>query len=154
MPDHALEQLAEIDDPQRCPFEIHQLRGEAFRDKKEHRRALDEYHQALSERPTDLWVLMGLAWCYKRVDQLPRAIAAMEEAYQAHPQEPIVLYNLSCYFALAGRKAESLSWLGRALRMESGLRQLIPAESDFALLRDDPDFRLVAGVPGDVSKMP
>jgi len=54
-----------------------------------------------------------------------------------------VLYNLACYFALASDKVHALSWLGRAIRMESSLRELIPDETDFDSLRDDADFRLI-----------
>lgn len=70
----------------------------------------------------------------------------MEQAYQASPKQPIVLYNLSCYFSLAGDKAQALSWLGRALRIEPTLRELIPDESDFDPLRNDPDFQFVIGI--------
>jgi hypothetical protein len=69
----------------------------------------------------------------------------MEEANRLSPNEPIIMYNLSCYFALAGNKTQALSWLGRALRKEKSLRKLIPEESDFDRLRDDPDFQFVIG---------
>ena len=61
---------------------------------------------------------IGLAWCLKRTDRLEEAIDVMMAAYQFHEDEPIVLYNLACYFALAGDKPQALSWLGRAIRME------------------------------------
>ena len=76
----------------------------------------------------------------------------MEEAYHSDPEQPIVLYNMSCYFALAGNKAQSLSWLGRALRMEAGLRKLIDDETDFDGLRDDPDFQLIVGALDNVKE--
>jgi len=145
LPVHALKQLRAIKDPEKCPFAISQLRGEALRQNKEYDAALNAYHRALAEKPTDLSVLLGMAWCYKRTDQLPRAIEAMEDAYRAAPTEPIVLYNLACYFSLAGDKTRALSWLGRALRMNSSLRMLIDDESDFDELRDDPDFQFIAG---------
>jgi hypothetical protein len=84
---------------------------------------------------------MGLAWCYKRVGQLPKAIAAMHTAHRANAKEPIVLYNLACYYSLAQNKLQALTWLGRALRMERSLVNLIAEESDFDPLRHDPDFR-------------
>jgi tetratricopeptide (TPR) repeat protein len=84
---------------------------------------------------------MGLAWCYKRTDQLAKSIEAMHQAYLAHRSEAIVLYNLSCYYSLAGNKEQALSWLGRALRMRPDLRQLIADETDFDPLRNDSDFQ-------------
>lgn len=146
MPQHALRELNGIEDPENCMQAVHQLRGEAMRVKGDFADALRAYSRALAEDPNDLAVLLGMAWCYKRTNQLPRAIAAMEQAYRAKPDEPIVLYNLSCYFALDGNKTQALSWLGRALRMESSLRKLIADESDFDLLRHDPDFQFVIGL--------
>ena len=74
---------------------------------------------------------------------------------------PVVLYNIACYYSLAGDKAQALSWLGRALRMETALRkqmteepefgrkslrELIPDEPDFDQLRNDPDFQYIANL--------
>jgi Flp pilus assembly protein TadD len=147
MPEHALRELSRIADPEAVPFEFNRLRGEALRATGQFEPALESFGRALAEKPEELSVLMGMAWCYKRTGQLPRAIASMEQAYQSHPKEAIVLYNLACYFSLGGEKAQALSWLGRALRMESSLRKLISEESDFDSLRNDPDFQYVTGSP-------
>jgi tetratricopeptide (TPR) repeat protein len=146
MPDHALRELRRIDSSDGNLFDICQLKGESLRQKKEHDEALAVFSRALEERPDDLTVLMGMAWCYKRTGQLSNAISTLEQAYQSSPKEPIVLYNLSCYFSLAGDKIQALSWLGRALRMEPALRDLIQDESDFDPLRNDPDFQFVIGI--------
>ena len=152
MTDHALRELDAIADPHKCPFQINLMRGEALRQKKDYIAALQAFQRSQAERPDDLSARLGMAWCYKRSDQLPKAIAAMKEAYRTHRTEPIVLYNLACYLALAGEKEQALSWLGRSLRMQPSLRKLIPDESDFDRLRHDPDFQLVVGEPGSVSK--
>ena len=153
MPDHALRELRAICNPHACLFDINQLRGEAFRQSGAYDEALVAFDRALTERPSDLSVLLGMAWCYKRIDQLHRALAVMEQAYRAAPREPIVLYNLACYFALSGNKPQDLSWLGRALRMEGALRKLIEDESDFDNLRDDPDFHFVAGAHDTIGEI-
>lgn len=144
MPLHALRELEAIEQTADCAFEYHLLSGEALRDNRDFELSLDAFSRALRERPNNLSAMLGMAWCYKRVNLLSRAIGIMEDAYQAHPKEPIVLYNLACYYSLAGNKPKALSWLGRALRMRSGLRQLLRNESDFDGLRDDPDFQFVA----------
>jgi len=146
MPRHALRTLAGIADDGEDRFELHKLRGEALRLEEEYEAALVAFDKALSESSDDVSVLLGMAWCYKRTDQLHRAIDMMERAYQAAPQESIVLYNLACYFALDGNKASALSWLGRALRMQRSLRKLIPDETDFDGLRSDPDFQFIVGI--------
>ena len=84
---------------------------------------------------------MRMAWCFKRIDQLPQAIDAMKLAYQFHKDVPVVLYNLACYYSLAGEKEDALSWLGRAFRMDRQLLKLIENETDFDPLRNDVDFQ-------------
>jgi tetratricopeptide (TPR) repeat protein len=146
--DHALRALDLITDTGRIASAIHALRGEVLRQKEDYAAAAAAFEQALHDRPDDVPLLMGVAWCYKRTDRLPKAIEAMERAYQAAPKEAVVLYNLACYWALAGNKTQALSWLGRALRMDQKLRQQIADEHDFDPLRDDPDFALVVGDDG------
>ena len=147
LPRQALESLAEIADPDKAPFKVPYLQGEALRSLERHAEALEVFEAALRENSDHVGLLMAMAWCYKRTDQLPRAIAAMDQAYQVSPREAVILYNLSCYWSLAGNKAQALSWLGRALRMDQDLRKLIPQEHDFDTLRQDPDFLLVVAAP-------
>ncbi|HID24267.1 MAG TPA: tetratricopeptide repeat protein [Planctomycetaceae bacterium] len=149
LPDQALQELDQIDDPGPEAFEVYRLRGESFLQKQQYRRALEAFEQAETLRPNNLAVGIGRGRCYKRTGQLDRAIATMQTLYRFYPDEPIVLYNLSCYLALAGDKDGALRWLGRALRMEPALRKLIPEDTDFDSLRDDPDFRFVAGIDTD-----
>ncbi|MSR56131.1 MAG: tetratricopeptide repeat protein [Planctomycetaceae bacterium] len=148
MPEHALRELRAIDDPDLILFEANRLRGEALRMLARHDEALVAYGRAFAEKPNDVDLLMGMAWCYKRTQQLPNAITAMEEAYRIAPKVPVILYNLACYWSLAGNKTQTLSWLGRALRMDQSLRRLIENETDFDPLRGDPDFQLIAGSAG------
>ena len=138
--DQALRELDEIDDAGEHAFQFHLLRGEALRAKTEHRRALDQFLMAHAIVPTDLSALMGMAWCYKRIDRLDQSIDTLRLAYESHAEVPVVLYNLACYYSLAGDKEQALSWLGRALRMDRSFLKLVPHETDFAPMRDDPDF--------------
>jgi tetratricopeptide (TPR) repeat protein len=145
MPQHALRALREIDDPDQTLFVANFLKGEAFRHLERYTEALESFGRAFAQDPENVSLLMGMAWCYKRTAQLPKAIAAMEQAYRIAPKEGVVLYNLSCYWSLAGDKTQALSWLGRALRIDQSLRRLIDDETDFEPLRSDPDFRLILG---------
>src|SRR5690606_3810768 len=124
MPDHALRELDAIEDPG-SDVDYFILRGEALRDQCDYAAALKAYSRALAEQPDSPQVLLGMAWCYKRTNQLPQAIAATEQALRIAPDEPIVPYNLSCYYALTGEKAKALHWLEVALQMEPALVRLI-----------------------------
>lgn len=144
MPDHALAALAadsnDANDAETA-YEIHVLRGDALRVKLDHHGALECFSRAHDLNPESLDALMGMAWCYKRIDRVDLSIETMRKASLSHPKTPIVLYNLACYYSLAGIKEQALSWLGRALRMDRSLAKLVPKETDFDPLRDDPDFR-------------
>ena len=141
LPDRALRELSEIIETDEVTYEYHLLRGEALRAKSDHLAALDAFRNALTARPDDLSALMGMAWCFKRIDRIDQSIETMQRAYESHKEEPVVLYNLACYYSLAGEKELALSWLGRALRMDRGFTKLVPKESDFDPLRNDPDFQ-------------
>lgn len=144
------EALRELDALRNGGFDnavVSRVRAEALRDLKRYEEALQEYERFEAGHPDDLTTLMGMAWCFKRLDRLNEAIETMQRAYRAHPDEPVVLYSIACYLSLAGDKTQSLSWLGRALRMEPKLRRLITRESDFDNLREDPDFQFVVADP-------
>jgi tetratricopeptide (TPR) repeat protein len=125
------------------------LRGDALRAKLDHDQALDCFRQAHELDPESLDAMLGMAWCFKRIDRVDQSIETMRLALQAHPKVPIVLYNLACYYSLAGNKEQALSWLGRALRMNRSIAKLIPEETDFDPLRNDPDFRHLLELSAD-----
>lgn len=140
MPRHALEALESVEATSENEFAVLLQRGLIHRHLNEHMTALQFLEQAAVVRPQSIPLQMALGCCYKRTGQLPRAIAAAEQAYRLAPQDPILLYNLACYWSLAGDKAQMLSWLGRALRMNSCIKEMIPSETDFDPFRNDPDF--------------
>jgi tetratricopeptide (TPR) repeat protein len=152
LPEHALASLAAIEDPHRAVYAVNFQKGLALRQLERHQAALEAFQLAQAEDPDQVPLLLAMAWCYKRTNRLMQAISAMEHAYRVAPDQSIVLYNLACYWSLLGNKTQALSWLGRALRMDQSLRKLIPDEHDFDLLRDDPDFEMMVGLPDDISR--
>lgn len=138
LPDAALRRLGLFSNSE-VPAEVEHLRGEAYRLKEDYERALQHFERvADSERNLDL--LMGMAWCFKRINRLDKAIECMRAAYRASPKVAVVLYNLACYYSLAGEKEEALSWLARAFRMDGSYRKLVAKETDFDPIRNDQDF--------------
>jgi tetratricopeptide (TPR) repeat protein len=144
MPDQALRELQAITNPERCAFDYHLLTAESRRERLEYGHAVRAFLKALDERPDNLQALLGLAWSYKRLNHLDLAIETLQLAKTAHPDEPLVIYNLSCYYTLAGNKPKAIECLGLALRMEPAFGRLISEETDFDSLREDPDFQFVA----------
>lgn len=149
MPDHALEALTLVSDLGDADFDCCLLRGNALQAKRDHQQALSFFQQAHALNAGSLEALMGMAWCFKRIDRVDQSITSMRLAYESHSNVPVVLYNLACYYSLAGHKDQALSWLGRALRMDRSFSKLVPAETDFDPLRGDPDFQRLLQLSAD-----
>lgn len=146
LPGRALDILERRADWATMQFEASFLKGEALRGLERYREALKPLETAAALRPGDVGVAIALGWCYKRTHRLAQAIDALERAERQNPEEPLIHYNLACYWSLAGNTSKALDELSVALSLEPELRTLIPDESDFDALRGNPDFeRLTVG---------
>ncbi|MEW4568799.1 tetratricopeptide repeat protein [Tautonia sp. JC769] len=151
MPSHALAILQARPDWATMQFEASYLTGEALRELGRHREALDFLETAARLRPENLMVAVALGWCYKRTHRLAQAIDALTRPRRSNPTEPLLSYNLACYWSLAGNLDRCLQELALALQQQPALRALIADESDFDQVRDHPAFRRLADEdrPGD-----
>jgi tetratricopeptide (TPR) repeat protein len=146
LPRRSLQILDSRSDWSAMPFEANLLRGEALRSLDRYREALKPLEVAVNLRPSDMRVALALGWCYKRTNRLAQAIDALQRALLAHADEPLLYYNLACYWSLAGNSAKAIDALTSALELAPDLRSLIAEESDFDQLRGKPEFdRLVMG---------
>ncbi|MCG8451513.1 MAG: hypothetical protein MI725_18255, partial [Pirellulales bacterium] len=91
--------------------------------------------------PDDIHVRMALAWCYKRVGHVQRAIDSLEPAIDVEPGSAILHYNLACYWSLARNRREALRYLANALNIDGNFRDFVHDEPDFDPLRSDPTFK-------------
>jgi tetratricopeptide (TPR) repeat protein len=121
-------------------FEASFLMGRALRLQERYREALRPLEVAYALRPGDVGVAMSLGWCYKRTHRLAQAIDALDRAARAHPEEPLLHYNLACYWSLAGNSPKALDELSAAVELDPDLREKAADESDFDPLRDNADF--------------
>ena len=146
LPQRSLQILDSRSDWSTMPFEANLLRGEALRSLDRNREALKPLEIAANLRPSDTRVALALGWCYKRTNRLAQAIDALQRALLAHPDEPLLHYNLACYWSLAGNTSKAVEALTSALELDPDLRSLIADESDFDQLRGKPEFdRLALG---------
>jgi hypothetical protein len=60
---------------------------------------------------------------------------------EAHPENAQLLYNVACCESLAGRAADAIDHLRRAIEHVEELRSLAATDSDFDPIRDEPAFR-------------
>lgn len=148
MPGHALTALDRLAD--RAALEAGEsslaphawyLRGEALRSMERYEEALGPLEKAARLAPENSHVHLARGWCYKRTGQLQRAIDSLEHALRNDPDDALIVFNLSCYWSLAGQKGLALSFLARALDIDSSYRDLIEDERDFDPIRSDPGFQ-------------
>lgn len=146
LPDRALEILQARSDWATMQFEASFLTGEALRRLDRLREALIPLERAASLRPGHVGVAIALGWCYKRTQRIAQAIGALERSIQEAPDEPLLHYNLACYWSLAGNAERALGSLSTAIDLDPELREQVPREHDFDPIRDYPEFdRLLYG---------
>jgi uncharacterized Ntn-hydrolase superfamily protein len=74
-----------------------------------------------------------------------RAAELAERALELDPDDPLMLYNLGCYRALAGRAEEALVLLGRSLPRDESLRENARTDPDLESLRETDAYRRLVG---------
>lgn len=78
---------------------------------------------------------------YARAGDWSRAAEVTAEGLARYPDNPAVLYNLACFEAQGGRRAEALEHLRRASELDpEKVRAWASDDSDLDSIRDDPAF--------------
>jgi hypothetical protein len=62
-----------------------------------------------------------------------------------HPEYGDLFYNVACCESLAGRTADALEHLGRAIDLSEPFRALAKNDSDLDPIRDEPAFAELIG---------
>jgi tetratricopeptide (TPR) repeat protein len=153
LPAPALLALDRLTPAARDSFEGLMVRGTALMAQKKCDEAILPLLQAKELNAKAIPALVALGWCYKRTNQLPRAIAELHLAERVakqrrdDPSRALATYNLACYYSLARRKPETLHWLELALAADPKYGKLAAAEADFAPFQADPAFQaLLQGI--------
>lgn len=70
-----------------------------------------------------------------------QAVKHIQKAYELAPDNPLVMYNLACFQALAGHKDEALTWLDKAVEGGFYIPNGMAKDGDLQSLRDDPRYK-------------
>jgi tetratricopeptide (TPR) repeat protein len=146
MAQHALDTLARLGEPANFSGHAYYLCGEALRSQRKYAEALEPLTKAANASPGDIHIWLALGWCHKRLRRLDLAVAAMEQALEAEPEDALVHYNLACYLSLATQKERAILHLAKALSIDPEFRNLIDAEQDFDPIRSDPEFQALTSI--------
>jgi Flp pilus assembly protein TadD len=141
MAQQALSALSRLGDQSALDANGLYILGESLRSLKRFEEAIEPLRLAAEAATDNIQVLLALGWCYKRIGRLDLAINTLEQALAVEPGEPLLRYNLACYFSLAGNKNRALRYLSQTLSAAPDYRRLIDDEPDFNPIRQDPDFQ-------------
>ncbi len=146
MPRQALEILDRIDHPGTFRAQLLYLKGEAQRALEKYTEALPYLVESVDLAPSNIHAWLALGWCYKRIGQLPQAIESLLRAREIDATEPVIEYNLACYYSLQQAIPQALAHLARAIDQNPAYRDMVGAEPDFDPIRSDPAFRALVSV--------
>jgi tetratricopeptide (TPR) repeat protein len=68
------------------------------------------------------------------------AIAELKRGLEIHPEHRMLLYRLANWEALAGKRADALNHLAKAVAESEALREQAQTDEAFDAIRDDPSF--------------
>lgn len=134
--DRAIVSLNQIHNPLGLKPQILYLKGQAHRIAGRLNLAVRSFRKSSNLDPENLHCLLALAWCYKRTEELDKAIEAMIIALRLEPESAITHYNLACYLALALDAEQALKHLAIAIDLNPEYRDKVPQEKDFDAIRE------------------
>lgn len=91
--------------------------------------------------PNDSGIWVNLAYIRRRTQSLEAAAETLQRAFAANPRDALAHFNLACYRAVQHRTEEALALLRNALELNPKLKALARTETDFAAVRDLPEFQ-------------
>jgi adenylate cyclase len=103
--------------------------------------ALDTIQRHLEMNPHDTRALYFGAQNLVLVGENEKGKELAERALGQDQDEPVVLYNVACFYALQGDHERSIELLTRAIDQGWGDKEWLETDSDLNVLRKDPRFK-------------
>jgi mannose-6-phosphate isomerase-like protein (cupin superfamily) len=94
--------------------------------------------------PTGFEIWSPLAPLYQ-TGEYTKAADRGRELIKAHPEYPMLLYNVACCESLAGRTTNAIEHLRLAIERGDRFRSFAAGDSDFDSIRDEPAFKELVG---------
>ncbi len=104
------------------------------------RRALAVIKKHLELYPQDGRALYMAAIIRVHLGEQQRGLKLAERALAADPDEPLVLYNVACTYALTGEAEKAIDCIERAITLGGTWRKWIENDPDLNSLRSHPRF--------------
>jgi serine/threonine protein kinase/Flp pilus assembly protein TadD len=108
------------------------------------RRAMKLIEQRLDLNPDDARAYNLGATTLAKLGNLPRALEFAAKSLSIEPDDPLVLYNVACLYALSDKREEALGYLERAVTNGFGHKQSMANDPDLDSIRKTPWFEAIA----------
>ncbi|MFQ5816993.1 MAG: protein kinase [Terriglobia bacterium] len=106
-----------------------------------YRRALQVIEKHLELHPDDARALYFGANALCQLGERARSAEWAKQALAMDPEDPGVLYNVACVYALLGKAEEAIDCLEKSITSGMGQKEWIEHDSDLASLRSHPRFQ-------------
>jgi serine/threonine protein kinase/Flp pilus assembly protein TadD len=104
------------------------------------RRALKLIEQRLDLNPDDARAYNLGATTLAKLGRIPQALEFAAKSLSIEPDDPLVLFNVACLYALIGKREEALGLLERAVRNGFGHMESMVTDPDLDSIRRTPWF--------------
>ncbi|MDP9201571.1 MAG: protein kinase [Gemmatimonadota bacterium] len=108
------------------------------------RRAVKLIEQRLDLNPDDARAYNLGATTLAKLGNIPRALEFAAKSLSIEPDDPLVLYNVACLYALIDKREEALGYLERAITNGFGHKESMANDPDLDSIRKSPWFQAIA----------
>jgi len=105
--------------------------------------ALETYARYLSQHPDDARGHMYFATDLAQVGRKEEAKVEAAKALELSPDDPLMFYNATCFYAQMGEKARAIDSLKNAVAAGYANFEWLKRDTDLDPLRDDPQFKAI-----------
>ena len=91
------------------------------------------------------WELWAPLWPLYERGEHAEVAERLRVLVEAHPQYPLLFYNLACCESMTGRTTDAVDHLRRAIEMSEQFRAYAQEDSDLDPIRDEPAFKELVG---------
>jgi len=119
---------------------VYQRLGEKQKFEETIQRALQVYRRYLSQHPDDARGHMYFAVDLAQVGKAEEAKAEAERALALSPDDPLMLYNATCFYAQMGEKRLALDTLRNAMATGYANFEWIKRDPDIDPIRQEPEY--------------
>ena len=108
------------------------------------RRAVKLIEQQLDLNPDDARAYNLGATTLAKLGNIPRALEFAQKSLSIEPEDPLILYNVACLYALIDKREEALAYLERAVTNGFGHKESMANDPDLDSIRKTPWFQAIA----------